>query len=419
MSVSIYREDGLASSTAIKGPCRAATTAGIALEGEQTVDGIACVTGDRVLVKNQGNPVENGIYVVDTGTWRRSADFEGNRDVRKGTRVDVTDGTTNGNTIWAVTTENPITIDITAITFAADASVAAAQAAAADAAQAALDKAAAEQAKTDAEAAQAAAEAALASAVNLLDGRVGVIDWLATKTPPTGYLAPDGSAVSRTTYAKLFTALVTNAGFSAQTFTVTIATPAVFTKTGHGFNGGERVRLSTTSALPSGLSTSVDYYVKYVDANTFQVSTTFEGSSVNTTGTQAGTHTYMQSLWGLGDGSTTFNLPLVNDDDRLVAAAGAGRLTGTSRAESVGPHAHVFVGDPLGNHNHGITGKDDIGGGASNVISFGGGPVAGDGNTTTGNASAGTPAGTIQNNSGTINLPPTIALLPCVYTGVV
>lgn len=77
----------------MKGPCRAATTADITLAGEQTIDGVAVVSGDRVLVKNQARSYENGLYTVDTGDWSRCKDFSRNDDVVKGTRVVVTDGT--------------------------------------------------------------------------------------------------------------------------------------------------------------------------------------------------------------------------------------------------------------------------------------------------------------------------------------
>lgn len=422
MSTAIYREDGLASSTAMKGPCRVATTANITLSGEQTIDGVACVTDDRVLVRSQTTATENGIYVVDTGAWRRAYDFAGNRDVRKGTRISINEGTTYALTEFYVTTSDPITIDTSSISFSLSAASAAQSDAAADAAAAAASATAAGTAETNAETAQAAAEAALASVTALLAGRVGVVETFAVKTAPSGWLACDGAAVSRTTYADLYAALVTDSGFSATSFTVSIASPAVFTKASHGFSGGERIRLATTSALPGELSTSVDYYVVYASANTFQVSLTFGGSSINTTGTQSGAHTYTQSLWGLGDGSTTFNVPTVNDDDRLPAPAGTGRQVGTPRAESIGPHNHsaTFTGTALAGHDHTISGRIDESGGDSNIADFGTGTSAGDGLIPTSSVSAGTPAGSVAvaNNSGTVNLPPTVALLYCVYTGV-
>ena len=54
--------------TGIKAPVKVATTAAITLSGAQTIDGVACVTGDSVLVKNQSSSVDNGVYVVDSGT---------------------------------------------------------------------------------------------------------------------------------------------------------------------------------------------------------------------------------------------------------------------------------------------------------------------------------------------------------------
>jgi len=83
------RFNGVVASLAIKAPCRAVTSANILLEGEQTIDTIAVVAGDRVLVIAQTDPVDNGIYNVRTSSWERSADFDGNRDVAKGTIVNV------------------------------------------------------------------------------------------------------------------------------------------------------------------------------------------------------------------------------------------------------------------------------------------------------------------------------------------
>lgn len=116
-SIQIDRTDGLSSSTAIKGPCRVATTANITLSGEQTIDGVAVVTGDRVLVIGQTNPVDNGIWKVSTGVWTRAKDFANNRDVKQGTLVFVTGGTANSG-LWEVTTADPIVTGTTSISFA-------------------------------------------------------------------------------------------------------------------------------------------------------------------------------------------------------------------------------------------------------------------------------------------------------------
>lgn len=113
----VDRLRGVKSSQAIKVPCRVATTANIALSGEQTIDGVAVVEGDRVLVKNQSTASENGIYEVKTSTWRRAPDWDGVGDVTTGTRVYVTAGSTNKGE-WVVTTTGTITIGTTSVAFA-------------------------------------------------------------------------------------------------------------------------------------------------------------------------------------------------------------------------------------------------------------------------------------------------------------
>lgn len=116
-SIAIDRLDGLSSATAVKGPTKVATVANITLSGHQTMDGVAVVTGDRVLVKDQTDQRENGIYVCDSGNWRRAKDFSGNRDVQKGTRVWVSNGAI-GPAEYVVTTDNPIRIGTSLIVFA-------------------------------------------------------------------------------------------------------------------------------------------------------------------------------------------------------------------------------------------------------------------------------------------------------------
>jgi hypothetical protein len=82
---------------------------------------------------------------------------------------------------------------------------------------------------------------------------------------------------------------------SGYTFTVTIATPAIFTRTAHGLAAGSIISLGTTGALPTGLAVNQSYYVisSGLDANDFEVSTTSGGSAVNTSGSQSGTQTYI------------------------------------------------------------------------------------------------------------------------------
>lgn len=108
----IDRFYGVNGGLAVKAPCRVATTANITLSGEQTINSVAVVAGDRVLVKDQTTASENGVYEVSTSAWTRTADFDGNRDVISGTLVLV-----EGGLFYELTTDNPITIGTSNLTF--------------------------------------------------------------------------------------------------------------------------------------------------------------------------------------------------------------------------------------------------------------------------------------------------------------
>lgn len=149
-----------------------------------------------------------------------------------------------------------------------------------------------------------------------------VIDYTG-KVLPNNFLWPDGSAVSRATYANLFANIC-----NPKVFTVTIATPGVFTLTGHGFVAGDQISFTTTGGLPAGLAVNTTYYVisTGLTANTFRVALSPEGTAVNTSGSQSGIHTLYFSNFGKGDGSTTFNLP----DLRSVTVVGRGDVAPNS-----------------------------------------------------------------------------------------
>jgi hypothetical protein len=83
----------------------AASTANLTLSGEQTVDGVAVVTGNRVLVKNQTNAANNGIYVVASGAWTRTSDFDALADSINSAAVFVQQGATQNDTGWTQTAE--------------------------------------------------------------------------------------------------------------------------------------------------------------------------------------------------------------------------------------------------------------------------------------------------------------------------
>ena len=109
------RFDGAQFSQAMKVPVLAVTNAAITLSGEQTVNGVAVTAGERVLVKDQADSSENGIYTVETGAWARALDFDGNRDVVNGTLV--ISAITPWVGFYQVNATNPVVIGTTEITF--------------------------------------------------------------------------------------------------------------------------------------------------------------------------------------------------------------------------------------------------------------------------------------------------------------
>ena len=81
----------------------------ITLSGPQTVDGVSCVAGDRVLLKWQTSTPTNGIYVVQTGTWTRATDADTAAKIARGTQVLALGGTNQPGKLF-VQTETVTTI---------------------------------------------------------------------------------------------------------------------------------------------------------------------------------------------------------------------------------------------------------------------------------------------------------------------
>jgi hypothetical protein len=100
-----------------KGSVRAASTgANLTLSGTQTVDGVALVAGDRVLVKDQTSIPTNGIYVVQAGAWTRALDMDVWTEVPSAYTW-VEQGTTNADSGWVCTSDQGGTLGTTNITW--------------------------------------------------------------------------------------------------------------------------------------------------------------------------------------------------------------------------------------------------------------------------------------------------------------
>jgi hypothetical protein len=109
--------DNVAQGIDAKASCRAATTANITLSGNQTIDGVAVIAGDRVLVKNQSSAADNGIYVAAASTWSRAADAN-TWDELVAAFTFIEAGTDNGNNGYICTISPGGTLGVTAVTWA-------------------------------------------------------------------------------------------------------------------------------------------------------------------------------------------------------------------------------------------------------------------------------------------------------------
>lgn len=114
--------DNVARGLAWKDSVRVATTANgtlaTAFANGQTVDGVVLATGNRILIKNQSTGADNGIYTVNaSGVPTRAVDADGVGDLAPGTAVSVNEGTTNGDTVWHITSDAAITIGTTSQTW--------------------------------------------------------------------------------------------------------------------------------------------------------------------------------------------------------------------------------------------------------------------------------------------------------------
>lgn len=88
-----------------------------------TVDSITVAVDDRILVKNQTNGTQNGIYRVVTvgtgsnGTWVRDHDADASDKVTSGLSTTISAGSSNSYSTWKLSTPDPIILDTTVLTF--------------------------------------------------------------------------------------------------------------------------------------------------------------------------------------------------------------------------------------------------------------------------------------------------------------
>jgi microcystin-dependent protein len=178
------------------------------------------------------------------------------------------------------------------------------------------------------------------------------------KTAPLGWLLSYGQAVSRTSYDLLFSATVSLLGNP----TFTNGSPTI-TLTGHGLVAGDTVYFTTTGALPTNFTVNTLYYVSASDlaANSFQLSATNGGVVIAAGSAGSGTHSLYFCPNGLGDGSTTFNVPDLRGNHPVgldnIGGTAANRInTAVNSGQTIGglggEQKHGLIATELPAHTH-------------------------------------------------------------------
>jgi hypothetical protein len=115
----------------MRAPVRAATTANlpnVTTSAPLVLDGVTLVLGDRVLLKDQTNPIFNGLYSVSVpgsgsnGTWVRAEDANTDGDLFESIAVYVQEGTANGNKSFRLTSPGTVNIGVDGQTWGPDTS---------------------------------------------------------------------------------------------------------------------------------------------------------------------------------------------------------------------------------------------------------------------------------------------------------
>lgn len=103
-----------------KGTARAASTANVSLSAPgAAIDGVTLVANDIILLKDQTTGGQNGLYVWAGASTAlvRATNADTSAEVKAGLFVFASEGTTNGNNGFSLTTDDPIVLGTTALTF--------------------------------------------------------------------------------------------------------------------------------------------------------------------------------------------------------------------------------------------------------------------------------------------------------------
>lgn len=141
--------------------------------------------------------------------------------------------------------------------------------------------------------------------------------------------------------------------------TVTIASPGVVTWTAHGMAAGDPFIFATTGALPTGITAGTTYFViaTGLTANTFRFAATVGGAAINTSGTQSGVHM----------GEETGALPTGITVGTIYYVVGASITTNTFEISATPGGASINTSGTQSGKPRASTGSDSNDGSADDV----------------------------------------------------
>jgi hypothetical protein len=401
--VAIDRLGRLTQSNAIKNPCRVATTGNITLDGEQTIDGVSAVSGDRVLVWQQSDTTQNGIYVCDTGLWTRDVDFDGPGDVAQGTIVGVTQGTQYAQTVFQVTTASPVIGSALAFSLAGSSALSA---------SAALTSTSSSSVAIASGSKSFTTQAAKAFAV-------GTVLILASSANPANFMSGDVTAYDSATGALTVNVTVTGGSGTHADWSISLSGPQGETgatgatgATGPQGPAGADGGGYTTGDLKLTWKTAADSGWIMLDDGSIG-----DASSGASNRANADTSSLYTLIWtnfsdtdapvATGRGATAaadfgahkkITLPKAMGYSIGVAGAGSG-LTSRTLGHVVGEETHALTSGEMASHSHGgvITAVGSLGAGNNLADASGSGSISSTPSSTSGSTS-GAGSGTAHNN---------------------
>ena len=119
-AVTLGQIQNLLSGLSWHGSVRVASTGNVSLSAPgAAIDSVNMVAGNRTLLKNQTTASENGVYIWNGASAAMTRANDGQQGaLNAGAAFYVEEGATNADTSWTLTTDNPITVGTTSLTFA-------------------------------------------------------------------------------------------------------------------------------------------------------------------------------------------------------------------------------------------------------------------------------------------------------------